>query len=398
MSGIGRVSGVGARRTLPPLLNDYGVAAALVVAAVALMLVMDFALAGRPSLFPFFAAVACAAWLRGTGPGLFAALLSAPANFYFFLSAPRAPTWTLNVELSLVFLVASAAAGSILHARQQKIDERLKRTHRQLEIKAAELQRTNEALIAEMNEHRRTEETLERTRSELTHVARLTTMGELAASIAHEINQPLAAAVTNAESCVRWLDAGDADEARQAAKRIACDTHRAGEVIKRLRAMFRKALSERAYVDLAATIGDVVSLLRHEMERRGVVLRTEFEDALPPVWGDRIQLQQVFLNLMMNALDAMSTVTGRPRRILLRCRQEDSGVAVFVEDTGEGFAEGTLEKLFDAFITTKTNGMGIGLSICRTIVEAHGGTLTASPGDPHGAVFQVTLPLKGNQT
>jgi C4-dicarboxylate-specific signal transduction histidine kinase len=372
----------------------YAMALLLVIAALGASAGLQHVFAGRPPQFPLFAAVAAAAWLGGIGSGTFALALAAPMGIYFFSDATAPRTIAADLIL-LLFFASCTAAGVLLNARQRRAEDGLRRSHRQLASKAAELEKTNLALMAEITERLRAEQSLEQTRTELARVARLTTMGELAASIAHEINQPLTAVATNAGTCLRWLDAPvpDHGEIRAAVGRIARDVNRAGEVIGRVRAMVRKALPERAPVDVNATVADVAALLENEMAKHRVAVRTEFAPHLPPVAGDRIQLQQVVVNLMMNAADALSAVSGRARQIVLRTEPQDAGaVAITVQDSGDGFADGVLDRLFQAFVTTKPSGMGLGLSICRSIVEAHGGTLTAANGAPHGAVFRIVLP------
>ncbi|HMB26897.1 MAG TPA: ATP-binding protein [Blastocatellia bacterium] len=241
---------------------------------------------------------------------------------------------------------------------------------------------------------KRAEEALSKSHAELAHVTRVMTMGELAASIAHEVNQPLSAIVNNGGACLRWLNgvAPDLDEAREAARRIIRDGNRAGEVITRIRALLRKTDAEKARLDINQTIREVVKLTRNESARKGVTLRMDLAADLPPVLGDRVQLQQVILNLVMNGVEAMASTPARPRELLIRSRQYESDKAlVAVQDSGVGLDGQDLEKIFDAFYTTKPRGMGMGLAISRSIVEDHGGRLWAAPNDGPGATFQFTL-------
>jgi signal transduction histidine kinase len=241
------------------------------------------------------------------------------------------------------------------------------------------------------------EEERERLRQELAHFAhlnRVSTMGELTASLAHEINQPLAAIVTNAKVCLRWLmrDVPNLEEAREAAKYIARDGKRAGDVISRIRALVRNTGSEKAPLDINQAIDEVVHLTEQETVRKGVVLRTELAGDLPFVPGDRVQLQQVLLNLIMNGMEAMSSLADGRRELLIYSRLHESNqVLVGVQDSGIGIEPENLKKIFDPFYTTKSQGMGMGLAICRSIVENHGGKLWASPNDGRGATFQFTL-------
>ena len=250
------------------------------------------------------------------------------------------------------------------------------------------------ALVRDITERKRAEETLRQTEAQLAHVARVATLGELAASIAHEVNQPLAAIVTNGSACLRWLvgDSPNLEEARETARRIVRDGKRASDVIARIRALVQKTDTEKARLDINQAVQEVINLTQHEAVRKGVALRTELAGELPPVLGDRVQLQQVILNLVMNGVEAMSSVADRPRELLVRSRQHESTqVLVAVQDSGVGIDRQNLEKIFDPFYTTKSQGMGMGLAISRSIVENHGGRLWAAPNDGPGATFQFTL-------
>ena len=250
------------------------------------------------------------------------------------------------------------------------------------------------ALVRDITERKRAEETLRQTEAELAHVARVATLGEMTASIAHEINQPLGAVVNNASACLRWL-AGptpNLEEARKSAALITADGHRAGEIISRIRALVNKAPPQKDWVHINETILEVIALARSEVQGNRVALQTQLSDELPLVLGDRIQLQQVILNLVMNGIEAMSAVTDRSRDLLIRSRQYESDkVFVAVQDSGTGLETESLDHLFTAFFTTKPKGMGMGLAISRSIIEAQGGRLWASPNDGPGATFQFTL-------
>jgi PAS domain S-box-containing protein len=252
--------------------------------------------------------------------------------------------------------------------------------------------------ITDITERKRAEEALQKAQAELAHVARVTTMGELTSSIAHEVNQPLAAIVTNANAALRWLavEPPNLDEAREAVGRIVRDGHRASEVIGRVRALFRKTATDKARLDINHLAQESIALVRGELRRNRVVLRTELAHGLPPVLGDRVQLQQVLLNLIINAVEAMSAVAGRPRELLVSSRRDESGgVIVSVRDSGLGLDPESAERLFDAFYTTKPEGMGMGLSVSRSIIEAHGGRLWAASDGRPGATFQFSLPAGG---
>jgi PAS domain S-box-containing protein len=251
------------------------------------------------------------------------------------------------------------------------------------------------AVVRDTTERKRAEEALRQTQAELAHVTRVMTMGALTASIAHEVNQPLAAVVTNGNACLRWLarEVPDLEEARAAVERIIRDGHRVSEVIRRMRALAQRTDPQTAWLDLNDVIHEVIALVHGEVRQQRGVLRTELSAALPPVLGDRVQLQQVILNLVINGIEAMAAVTDRPREVHIRShRHEANNVLVAVRDVGIGLDPQQMVRLFDAFFTTKPGGMGMGLSISRTIIEAHGGRLWATANDGHGATFQFTLP------
>ena len=255
--------------------------------------------------------------------------------------------------------------------------------------------------VVDIEDRKRAEEALQKVQAELAHVARVTTMGALTSSIAHEVNQPLGAIVTNADAALRWL-AGqppNIDEARETLGRIVRDGHRAGEVIGRVRALLKKTATVTARVDLNGLIEDAAALLQGELRRHRILLRTELAHDLAPVAGDRVQLQQVILNLMMNGIEAMKAVTDRPRELLIVSRPEaPAAVLVAVQDAGTGLDPQSVERVFEAFYTTKAEGLGMGLAICRSIIEAHGGRLWASANEPQGAVFQFTLPSEQDES
>ncbi len=257
-----------------------------------------------------------------------------------------------------------------------------------------ERERVEDALREQLTERKRADEALREAQVELAHVTRVTTIGGLAAAIAHEINQPLAAVITNGSACLRWL-AGttpNLDEARQAVGRIIRDGNRASDVIAKIRALLRKTGTEKERLDMNDVIREVVALAQSEIRRNGVALRAQLEGNIPPVLGDRMQLQQVVLNLIMNGIEAMSAIGDRPRELIISTQSgEIDQVHVTVQDSGIGLDPKSMERIFDAFYTTKSEGMGMGLAISRSIVENHDGRLWAVPNDGPGATFQFTL-------
>jgi PAS domain S-box-containing protein len=255
--------------------------------------------------------------------------------------------------------------------------------------------------VMDVTATKRAEEQLNLVRAELAHVTRVTTMGELTAAIAHEVSQPLTGLVSSGHACLRWLagDPPNLEAARRAVERMVNDGSRAGEVINRIRAMVRKSPPRRDQLNINDTIMEVIALIRSELQRNGISLRAELSNDLPLVLGDRIQLQQVILNLIVNAIEAMSGVDRLQRELLVASVQDGSNdVLVTVRDTGTGLDRTSLDHLFEAFYTTKAHGMGMGLAISRTIIEAHGGRLWATPNVPQGAIFRFRLPTDGEET
>jgi PAS domain S-box-containing protein len=253
------------------------------------------------------------------------------------------------------------------------------------------------AVLVDISAGRRAEDALRAEQAELGRMARFTTVGAMTASIAHELRQPLAAIVTNGNAGLRWLDrpAPDLTEVRAALQRMVTEGHRASEIISSIRAMFSKEQQQRNSVSIDDLIREVLSALLGELKSCGVALRLELLDGVHPVEADRVQLRQVLLNLVTNAMDAMKAVEDRPRVLRIRSEGLDhEWVVISVQDTGTGISAENKDRIFDAFFTTKSHGMGLGLSICRSIIEAHGGWLSASAAHPHGSTFQVMLPVQ----
>jgi len=249
--------------------------------------------------------------------------------------------------------------------------------------------------IQDATQHRLAEEALRKARSELAHASRMTSIGALTASIAHEVTQPLAAIVANADSCLVWLakDQPNLDKARRAAERIVKDGHRAAEVIQSIRAQARRSASEMILVDLNRLIVDTLGLMQAELQRHEVLLETRLLDDLALIKGDHTQLQQVIVNLVTNAIEAISTSRRSPRVIRVSTESNENGdVLAIVEDSGSGIDLQVLDRIFDPMFTTKPEGMGLGLSISRSIVEGHGGRLWVSPNPAGGSIFQFSIP------
>jgi PAS domain S-box-containing protein len=282
-----------------------------------------------------------------------------------------------------------------LEFRLQMPDGAVKYVHVAAHIRVDHGQLEYIGAVQDVSERRSSEEALSKARSELSRVARVTSLGVLTASIAHEVNQPLSGIVTNASTCLRMLaaDPPNVDGARETARRTIRDGHRASEVITRLRALYGKKEPTTESVDLNEATREVIALSLSELQRNRVILRPELADDLPPVTGDRVQLQQVILNLIRNGSDAMSSVDDRPRQLLIRTeRDEGDRVSLTVQDAGTGFDPQAVDRLFEGFYTTKNDGMGIGLSVSRSIIESHHGRLWATLNNGPGATFSFCIP------
>jgi signal transduction histidine kinase len=250
--------------------------------------------------------------------------------------------------------------------------------------------------LIDVSEARQAQESLHAAQTALAHAARVATLGEMSASIAHEVNQPLAGIVTNGEAGLRWLDRKEPDlgEVRSAMERMIRDGKRASQVVERLRALARKAPAQTALLDLNEVIAESVALVRREIQNHRIALQLDLARDLPPVFAGKVELQQVVINLMMNGMQAMEPVTGRPRRLVVRSSRHEDEVLVSVRDSGIGIDPDNTSRLFNAFFTTRANGLGMGLSIGRSIIESYGGRIWASSNDGPGTTFHFALPLR----
>ena len=377
----------------------YGLA--LVSLAAALGLAQTFLHFHLPQPFTAFAlsAIAIAFWYGGIGPGILAAVLASLLRTYFFEPDANAFSRLLYDLVFLVFALLMSQGTRLRNELEARVAERtadLTRANEELMLEIAERTRAEAELRESIAEQKRAEEALRQAQADLAHVNRVTTMGELTASLAHEVNQPIAAAATDANTCLRWLarDQPDLEEARAAAARVVKDANRAAEIVSRIRLLFKKDTSQRELVDVNEIIREMIVLLRGEANRYSITFRTDLATKLPQVMADRVQLQQVLMNLMINSIDAMREVEGA-RELTINSRwPENERLLISVSDTGVGLASQHADQIFNAFVTTKPNGTGMGLSISRSIVQAHGGRLWAGDNSPRGATFNFTLPTK----
>lgn len=385
------------QQTILQYVGRYGIAVLSVSAA--LFITQSL----QPTMFPtplFFTAIVMSTWYGGTGPGLFATLLATGVLEYFFVASEHqraaSPLDALYVaQFSLPALLTcwfvkkrKEAETAITEARDQ--------LETKVEQRTVELRQTNKQLQSEMVERKRAEQTVHRTQADLAHLTRVTTMSALATSIAHEINQPLAAIVTTGDACLRWLSAEPPklDRVKDAVSRIVTEGSRAGEIVRRIRTLSTKTAPHKAPLSINELVREVIALLDPEIVKQGIGLTQHLDEDCPPVFGDRVQLQQVILNLLLNGIEAMAEVTTRPKDLEVRTgRRGEHRVQIRVADSGCGLNGTDVERLFETFYTTKPDGVGMGLSISRTIIEAHGGTLSATAKSEHGTTFHFELPV-----
>jgi C4-dicarboxylate-specific signal transduction histidine kinase len=381
-----------------------GLAVVLIAAAFAATFLLQSVVSTAGYIF-FYLAVVASSWFGGKWPGGIAVVLSALTVAYFF--TPPIYSFAVNRQSLPVFVEFATSALVVgwfsSWRKQAEAELRYARDELQLRVdeRTAELRHTNEQLVAEMAERKRAEDAYYEAQAELARVTRMSAMGALAASISHEVNQPLAAVVTNADACMMWLssDPPNLEEARVAVDCIAQQGTRASEVVRHIRAMFTKAAPERTKMQVNELIREAGALIEAAALRNQVALQIELDAALPATIGDRVQLQQVIVNLILNGIEAMSEVDDRPRRLVIRSQMQSSDeVLVAVRDSGVGISAKDERRIFDAFFTTKAQGMGMGLSISQSIIEAHGGRLWAANNSDFGATVQFTLPAEREAT
>jgi len=385
------------------LFSRYGVAAISV--GIAAVITLKFGAVIKHSATLFFCSVMLSSWYGGLWPGLVAALLSVVALDYYFM--PPLYTFGFGVEEApdTIAFVATAFFISWLNGNQRRAKESLRQARDELDARVrertAELKRANEQLRSEIIERETAQDGLTKAQAQIARIARITTMGELAASIAHELNQPLGSVVMNGDACLHWLTAKPPNlkEVRQAVEAIIRDGTRASAVLVRTRGLLRRGERLRERLDINDVVREVIALLDGELRRNGVSLGTNLPEGLPPVVVDRVLLQQVVLNLMMNAIEAVRAISDRTRVLHIRTEEQPSdNIAVLVQDSGVGVDPEHSSRMFEAFYTTKVEGLGMGLTISRSIIEAHGGRLWAVANAGPGSTFSFTLPIDEGST
>ena len=377
-----------------PTIFRYGIAVLSVAIANGLcfFLLQHF----NANLTPFLFAVAATVWYAGTGPGVLAIVLSVLSLNYLFIRPSFSFSPISYADLVyLTFCTLCALAVGWVAAVRRRSEQELRQARDRLQIEVQQ-RAQRETEIKNLNEElaKREREKLRQLESDLAHMNRVSMMGGLAASLSHEITQPIASAGNNARAAQNFLDMQPPDlgEVREALSCVVGDTDRAGDMIGRMRDQIKKAPPRMEQFDLNEAINEVIVLGRNAVIKNGVSVQTRLSEGLFPIHGDRVQLQQVVLNLLLNAVEAMGSVEAKPRDLLISTEQDHRGVLVAVRDAGPGLDPSHLERVFDAFYTTKAGGMGMGLSICRSIIDAHGGRLWAEANEPRGVIFQFTLP------
>jgi C4-dicarboxylate-specific signal transduction histidine kinase len=377
----------------------YVLSFAMVALACAVTHLLNLSAPDRPNSYLFIGVIAVSAWYLGSGPGWLSVVLSALAVNYFFVPNIFELDWSARDIPWLATFVLFAGATNALSLQRRRLEAQLLKARDELERRVRDrtldLQQTTERLMAETGERARTEAALRETQNDLARAARITTVAELTASIAHEVNQPLAAVVANGEAAINWLRRSppDCSKAAESITAAILAGERASEVIGRVRNLMTKGTPTSTEVDVNDLISSIIKLVHPSLEKRHMSVECQFEPSLPPIWGDRIQLQQLVLNLINNAADAMANVCDRRRELILRTRRDkEDRITITVEDCGCGLGDIDLKTLFQPWYSTKSDGMGMGLSICRTIAESHGGTIRAESRSPCGATFQVSLP------
>ncbi|MDB6037885.1 MAG: histidine kinase [Verrucomicrobiales bacterium] len=382
----------------PSAVMRYAVAVISVILTLLLARMLEHYWQTTPFVSLFFCAIMFSAWFGGLRAGLLAIGLSVLVFDYYFLQPLHSFLPNLNELPRLILFAISGLIVGLLSAAQRSATESLREARDDLAAKVDELRRTNDALQEEITERNRAQQALHKVQADLAHMTRLTTMGELTASIAHEVNQPLTAVLNNANACLDLLMHGapNLGEVREALTEIIDDADRASAVIMRVRQLAKGAPIEKSLLNLNDIVNDVLTLARYESAARQVAIRTELSEGLPLVLADQVQLQQVLLNLVVNGMDAMSAVEAS-RRLLIICgrretRNSTSEALISVQDAGIGFKSEEVDRLFEAFYTTKPQGIGMGLAISRSIIEDHGGHLWAEQNQRSGATFSFSLP------
>jgi signal transduction histidine kinase len=334
-----------------------------------------------PFLFFFFGAVVACAWFGGTWVGLFSVVLSTLLVEYFFI--PPHYSFAINSTEEAYFgaFILCALIASWISSSKKRAEEELTEARDDLE------RRVSERTAALM-----------KTQGELARLSQVLSMAQLTASIVHEVGQPLTGVITNGQACLEWLasDPPNLEKARRTTENIVRDGTRAGAVLGRIRALFKKEAPAKELLNMNDVVEEIAGFLRDEAGRRGVRIRMQLAPNLPKVNADRVQLQQVMLNLVVNAMDAMITVAASEREVVIGSRAENNQVAVSVEDWGEGLGDDAT-RIFEPFFTTKPNGIGMGLSISRSIVESHNGRIWAAPREPRGTLVQFSIPTSGQR-